>query len=179
VRLFAAVVPAADAIDHLDRAVSDVRAAHPQLGWIPTERWHLTLAFYGEVADREVARVERRGLRATRVASALDLRFAGAGHFGDRVLWVGVTGDRDPLRAVARALATDTRPYRPHLTVARVRRGGDPRPAATVLASYEGPSWRADEVVLFRSHLGPTPRHEPLARWPLSTGPVIMKDPTA
>jgi 2'-5' RNA ligase len=110
VRLFAAVVPPADAIGHLDHAVSDVRAAHPYLAWIPTERWHLTLAFYGEVADREVARLERRGLRATRAASALDLRFAGAGHFGDRVLWVGVTGDRDPLRLLARGLATDTRP---------------------------------------------------------------------
>jgi RNA 2',3'-cyclic 3'-phosphodiesterase len=170
VRLFAAVVPTADATDHLDRAASGVRAAHAELAWIPTERWHLTLAFYGEVADREVARVERRGLRATRGGSALDLRFAGAGHFGDRVLWVGVAGERDPLRALAGALATDARPYRPHLTVARARHGGDPRPAATKLAPYDGPTWRADEVVLFRSHLGPKPRHVALARWPLPSG---------
>jgi 2'-5' RNA ligase len=167
VRLFVAVVPPAEATDDLDRATAPVRAAWPELRWIPTERWHLTLAFYGEVADGDVARIERRGLRATKGAAALDLRFAGAGHFGDRVLWVGVQGERDGLRALAAGLATDGRPYRPHLTVARARPGADPRPAATMLSPYDGPAWRAAEVVLFRSHLGPKPTHEPLTRWPL------------
>jgi 2'-5' RNA ligase len=167
--LFVAVVPPAEAIDDLARAAMPVRAAWPELRWIPTERWHLTLAFYGEVADGDVARVERRGLRATKDAVGLDLRLAGAGHFGDRVLWVGVQGERNGLRALAAGLAPDDRPYRPHLTVARARPGADPRPAATMLASYDGPGWRATEVVLFRSHLGPRPTHEPLARWPLPT----------
>jgi 2'-5' RNA ligase len=166
--LFVAVLPPAEAIDDLDRAAAPVRAAWPELRWIPTERWHLTLAFYGEVADGDVARIERRGSRATKGA-ALDLHLAGAGHFGDRVLWVGVQGDRDGLRALAAGLATDGRPYRPHLTVARARPGGDPRAAAALLAPYDGPGWRAAEVVLFRSHLGPKPTHEPLARWPLAS----------
>jgi RNA 2',3'-cyclic 3'-phosphodiesterase len=187
VRLFVAVVPPTEAIAHLDRAAEPVRAAGPQLRWIPTERWHLTLAFYGEVADRDVARAERRGLRATRDGVALDLRFAGAGHFGERVLWVGVQGERDGLRALAGRLATDGRPYRPHLTVARarpsgrdgsavdsgqqpttMRQGGELRATVSMLAPYAGPDWRASEVVLFRSHLGPKPRHEPIARWPLA-----------
>jgi RNA 2',3'-cyclic 3'-phosphodiesterase len=167
VRLFAAVVPPAEAVDHLDRAAAPVRAAAAELRWIPTERWHLTLAFYGEVADRDVARVERRGLRATRDGAALDLRFAGGGHFGNRVLWVGVQGDRVALRALAGQLATDGRPYRPHLTLARVREGADLRAPVTMLTPYDGPVWRATEVVLFRSHLGPEPTHEPIARWPL------------
>jgi RNA 2',3'-cyclic 3'-phosphodiesterase len=176
VRLFVAVVPPDGAIDDLDRVVVEARAAAAGLAWIPVERWHLTLAFYGEVADREVARVERRGVRATGRAVALDLRLAGAGQFGDRVLWVGVAGDLGGLQALAGALATDGRPYRPHLTIARsrVRRAGgsagqdgDLRAVAETLAPYDGPLWRAAEVVLFRSHLGPKPRHEPIARWPL------------
>jgi 2'-5' RNA ligase len=184
VRLFAAVVPPGDAIAHLDAAAAEARAACADLSWIPTQRWHLTLAFYGEVADRDVARVERRGVRATRGAAVLDLRLSGAGHFGDSVLWVGVHGERGRLVGLAGALATDRRPYRPHLTVARQRRvraaidsdrgsalprqRGDALPAAvTLLGPYDGPDWRAVEVVLFRSHLGPKPRHEPLVRWPL------------
>jgi 2'-5' RNA ligase len=167
VRLFAAVVPPADAIAHLGAAVAPVREAHPDLAWIPSQRWHLTLAFYGEVPDGELPRLERRVSRAAKGATGLDLRFAGAGHFGDRVLWAGVQGDREDLRVLARALATDQRPYQPHLTLARVRHGADPRPAATILATYDGPGWRADEVVLFRSHLGPHPRHEALRTWPL------------
>lgn len=168
-RLFVAVVPPAEAISNLDRVVAGPRATHPDLQWIPAERWHLTLAFYGEVADRDVARVERRAERATRGAQALDLQLAGAGHFGGRVLWVGVGGERDGLRALARELATDGRPYRPHLTVARARGGADPRPAATLLAPYDGPGWRAAEVVLFCSHLGQQTVHEPIARFPLAT----------
>jgi 2'-5' RNA ligase len=176
VRLFVAVVPPDAVIGHLDGAVSVARAAGSDLAWIPVERWHLTLAFYGEVADREVARVERRGVRATRRAPAVGLRFAGAGQFGDRVLWAGVQGDLDGLGALARALATDGRAYRPHLTLARARlrhgggqvaQGRDLRAAAEMLATYDGPPWRADEIVLFRSHLGPKPSHEPIARWPL------------
>ncbi|HEU5241008.1 MAG TPA: 2'-5' RNA ligase family protein, partial [Ornithinibacter sp.] len=34
---------------HADAALAPVRAANPDLRWVPPERWHLTLAFYGEV----------------------------------------------------------------------------------------------------------------------------------
>jgi len=46
----------------------------------------------------------------------------------------------------------ETRPFRPHVTVARVRRDWRPR----VDDAPEAPAARftADEVVLFRSHLG-------------------------
>ena len=68
-RLFVALVPPVEAIDDLDRAVAPVRAARPELRWIPTERWHLTLAFYGEVAEGDLARTERRGLRAAVISA--------------------------------------------------------------------------------------------------------------
>jgi 2'-5' RNA ligase len=171
VRLFVAVVPPAAVVQHLDAALVPVRAAHPGLGWVPCERWHLTLAFYGEVADADVARARTRVARAAKSVGPLDLRFTGSGRFGDRVLWIGVRGQRDELRALARDVDTDGRPYRPHLTVARARRNGiDPRDAAAMLATYEGPPWTAREVLLVRSYLGPRPRHEPVARWPLGDG---------
>lgn len=166
-RLFAAVVPPSPAVDHLELAVQPVRAAHGELQWVPSDRWHLTLAFYGEVADSGVARLQRRIARAAQRSTALDLRFVAAGHFGGRVLWVGVGGQRDDLRLLARGVGTDVRPYHPHLTVARARRDADARPAATMLQAYDGPGWRATEIVLVRSHLGPEPRHEPLDGWPL------------
>jgi 2'-5' RNA ligase len=172
VRLFAAAVPPPEALSHLAAAIGPARAAHPELQWVPTERWHLTLAFYGEVEDGRVPRLRRRIERAARGAAALRLRLAGAGHFGGRVLWVGVEGQRDELRALARGVATGGRPYRPHLTIARVRRDADPRAAAAMLKGYDGPGWTAGELVLVRSHLGPKPRHEPIASWPLAGQPV-------
>jgi 2'-5' RNA ligase len=167
VRLFAAVVPPPEALGHLEGAVGPVRAQHPELQWVRAERWHLTLAFYGEVEERDVPRLRRRIERATREVAPLDLRLAGAGHFGGRVLWLGLQGRREELRGLARRVAVDGRPYRPHLTVARVRGAADPRPAVALLAAYDGPAWTAGELLLVRSHLGPKPRHEPIASFPL------------
>lgn len=171
-RLFVAVLPSAEAVSHLVGAIEPARMAHPELQWVPSGRWHLTLAFYGEVADAQVPRLQRRVDRATRGVGPLALRLAGAGQFGGRVLWVGVQGHRDELRALARGVATDGRPYRPHLTIARVRRDADPRAAAMMLDGYDGPGWAAGELLLVRSHLGPKPRHEPIHAWPLAGGPA-------
>jgi RNA 2',3'-cyclic 3'-phosphodiesterase len=177
VRLFVALVPPVELRSHLDAAIGPVRVAHPQLQWVPSERWHLTLAFYGEVADGQLARVQRRIDRATRGAAALQLQLAGAGQFGGRVLWVGVQGQRSALRALARSVATDGRDYRPHLTVARVRRDADPRPAVAMLEGYGGPGWTAGDLLLVRSHLGPKPRHEPIGTWPLPARPSADRSP--
>lgn len=57
--------------------------------------------------------------------------------------------------------------YRPHLTLARLREPRDVRTHVDPLGTYRGRSWRANELVLFRSHLGPRPKHETLASWPL------------
>jgi RNA 2',3'-cyclic 3'-phosphodiesterase len=177
VRLFAAVVPPPDALAHLEAAIDPVRAAHPDLQWVPRGRWHLTLAFYGEVEEAAVPRLRRRISRAARAGEALSLRLAGAGHFGGRALWVGLQGQRDELRALARGVAVDGRPYRPHLTVARVRRDSDPRAAAMLLTSYDGPGWTARELLLVRSHLGPAPRHEPIGAWRVGGPPVKDQPP--
>lgn len=166
-RLFVAVVPPPAALDHLSAAVAPVRARHAELQWVAPERWHLTLAFYGEVAERQLARARRRLDRATRGHAPIDLALGDAGHFGCRVLWVGLGGQRDRLCALAGRVAVDGQRYRPHLTVARVRRGADPRAAEAMLAAYDGPGWTAREVLLVRSHLGPKPWHETLASWPL------------
>jgi RNA 2',3'-cyclic 3'-phosphodiesterase len=113
----------------------------------------------------------------------LQLRLAGGGRFGSRrrpqVAWVGLDGDvpaltdlADRLSAAARRLrlAVDERPFRPHLTVGRWRPGG---PAdgdlPDRLAGYRGPAWPVTEVRLMESFLGPKPRHEAVASWPIET----------
>lgn len=178
-RLFLALDPPAEVIADLDRAVAPLRDAHPELRWVAAERWHLTLAFYGEVPDDDVAGLAQRAGRRVAGQRALDLRFAGAGRFGGQVLWVGVAGDRTPLRELAERAAPQDRPYRPHLTIARAREGrtgtgrrirgsADLAPLVTRLREYDGPGWRADAVHLVRSHLGPHPTYEDVAAWPLT-----------
>ncbi len=162
-RLFVALRPPAAALDHASAAVGPVRRAEPGPRWVPPERWHLTLAFYGDVDDSEAERLRRRLGRVLAGVPPMSLVLAGAGAFRRRAVWLGVAGDVDALRATAAAVDRDHRPYRPHLTVARLRGETDPAGAVAALSTYAGPPWTATEVHLVRSHLGPDPRHEDLA----------------
>jgi 2'-5' RNA ligase len=89
----------------------------------------------------------------------------------------GEPGDVDRLGTLARAIArgarqagvrVERRPFHPHLTLGRWRRGDAvDRGALASLADYQGPPFRVTEVVLMRSYLGSQPRYERLAGWPL------------
>jgi 2'-5' RNA ligase len=112
----------------------------------------------------------------------MTLRLAGGGRFGSQrrpqVAWAGLDGDVGPLvelagrlTAVARSLrlAVEERPFRPHLTIGRWR-PGRPADGAIVdrLAGYRGPAWPVTGVRLLDSHLGPDPRYDTVASWPVS-----------
>ncbi len=164
-RLFVAVRPPTEALRHAAAAVGAVHAVAPGPRWVPAERWHLTLAFYGEVVGREVERLRRRLDRALADLAPMTLSLQGSGAFRRRAVWLGVAGDVGALRRVAAAVAPGDRPYRPHLTVARLRGDTDPTPAVAALTSYAGPSWTVTDVHLVRSHLGPRPVYEDVATW--------------
>ena len=187
-RLFVALRPPPVAVRHAAAAVDAVRAAYAGPRWVPAERWHLTLAFYGEVAERDVDRTARRVGRAVAACRPMDLALAGAGSFERRALWLGVTGCAEGgdgaaaqelgsiacLRALARALSREPHPraYRPHLTIARLRADTDPAAAGAAvaaLAGYAGPAWWATEVHLVHSQLGGSngPVYDDLVTWTL------------
>ena len=176
-RLFAAVVPPPHALDDLAEVVGPVRAgAPPSLRWTPRERWHLTLAFYGEVDDARAGELAERLARAASRHRAPVLSLAGAGRFGQQVLWAGVHGDVEVVAGLAASAAAagrrvgavvDDRPHRPHLTLARSRGEADLRPLVAALSPWAGPAWTAGAVLLVRSALGARPVHEVLASAPL------------
>jgi RNA 2',3'-cyclic 3'-phosphodiesterase len=167
VRLFSAVWPPEPALAHLERAVD--RVERPAgVRRVPTDKWHLTLAFYGNDASLP----ERAGYLDERLAGLAPpaLRLAGAGTFAG-VLWVGVEPatptDRESLRAVA-AAAGAGRKFRPHITVARWRLDRPGRWMADQLAGYRGAVWTASQVDLVRSDLGAgyrTVHSVPLTPW--------------
>jgi 2'-5' RNA ligase len=170
VRLFVALAPPDEVVEHADRTVAPLRSRYADLRWIPAHRWHLTLAFSGEIAADEVDGVAEMVARGLAGHGPLQLQFRGAGQFDRRALWLGVAGQVAGLKALARVVTFDRRPYRPHLTVARLRGATDARPAVAELAAYEGPGWVADSVHLVRSQLGPSPTYDTVASWPLPSG---------
>jgi 2'-5' RNA ligase len=163
VRLFVAIRPSRQAVAHLGTALTGRRTS-------PPDRWHVTLAFLGEVDDPSPL---RDPLRAAALASSpFELHLAGGGAFsGSRVAWAGVKGDVDGLSALAAAVQhaarevgvpVDQRRFRPHLTVGDVR-----RVPPAVLDGYAGPTWRVREVELVHSVLGRAATHIVLDRFPL------------
>ncbi|TGY76437.1 RNA 2',3'-cyclic phosphodiesterase, partial [Cellulomonas shaoxiangyii] len=139
-RLFAAVWPPADVLDHLDLALASVRPRGPGgeegLRWTAREAWHLTAAFYGSVPDA-LADDLAEGLDGLAAGSApFELALRGAGVFSHRTLWVGVGGDVEAMTRLAAGArdvgdAAGARPddrarNRPHLTVGRARPGSRP-----------------------------------------------------
>lgn len=179
--MFVALTPPPDAVEHLDdfldvrRAAADVR--WPDLRWATAEQLHLTLAFLAEVADRHLDELVERLGRAAARRTAFRARVAGGGAFPNvaraRVLWAGLDLDErgrtelPRLATGARAaasktgVAVDGQRFRPHLTVARLRRPAEVSSWVRLLDGYVGPEWTADRVALVESHLGEGPRGRP------------------
>lgn len=181
-RLFVALEVPEAVREPLDAAVAPLRERHTDLAWTPPDGWHLTVAFLGEVFSEpeDIATVLAPVVAAA--PAGIRLTLAKPGHFGRRVLWVGVRDE--PLGAVAalgaaaqQALAeadlpVDLKEVRPHLTIAhaRARGTGVPAPLATAVPTVQA-DWTARELLLIRSapggHRRPN-RYEPLVRLPLN-----------
>jgi RNA 2',3'-cyclic 3'-phosphodiesterase len=145
------------------------------------DRWHLTLLFLGRVADDRVPPLVAAAAPAVAAAPPMTLRLAAGGRFGSvrrpQVAWAGLDGDVRPLVDLAGRLAAaarglglpvEDRPFRAHLTLGRWRPG---RPGdgdlPERLAGHRGPCWPVTEVELLESHLGPVPRYDRVAAWPI------------
>jgi RNA 2',3'-cyclic 3'-phosphodiesterase len=184
-RLFVAFQPPSAALAALDDAVAPLRVGWPDLRWAGQERWHVTLAFLGEVPDDKLDELTRRLERAASRHSAQELMIARGGAFPNRkrarVLVARIEGDQPAVTALAALAASvaagarragapppdEGRRYRPHLTLARCREPADLSELVDALSAFHGEAWRLVEIHLVRSHVGPQPWYETLATWPL------------
>ena len=196
-RLFVGITPAAEALaqaapDGLDRRVGQaapdgldrrVGQAAAHMRWVSPERWHVTLAFLGEVDPDRIPDLAGRLDEVAATHPPLEgMRLAGAGTFRG-VLWLGIepTERHSPADRLARAvqremraigIPVERRPWRAHLTIARWRpspeRDAAAESAAGNLAGYVGPDFAVHEMRLVHSVTGPTPRHETVHVCPLT-----------
>jgi 2'-5' RNA ligase len=182
VRVFAAVALPDDVLADLEAVVA--RHRDQVLAWTLREQWHITLAFYGQVADERVPNLKAKLTRAAKRHPVLSLALDGAGRFDERTLWIGCSGDVATLRDIARSVAAagrrvgaasadDAFRFRAHVTLARTRRTVNLRPYVAALDAYRSRSWTMDSVSLLRSHLGAgaerRSRYEILSTHPLAS----------
>jgi RNA 2',3'-cyclic 3'-phosphodiesterase len=186
-RMFVAVRPPPEAVEHLDEFLEVRRAAGP-FRWAPAEQLHLTVAFLADVPDRKLDDLLERLGRAARRRTSFETAIAGGGAFPNvaraKVLWAGLELDEgrrtelSRLATGARAAANrvgvpvDGQRFRPHLTVARLGRPEELTSWVRLLEAYRGPAWTLDHITLVASYLGQgprnRPRHVPVEDFPLS-----------
>lgn len=184
-RLFVALIPPQEVLSELEEAVAPLRPRWPDLRWAGQDRWHVTLAFLGEVADVRVDGLTERLGRAARRHHGVQIHIGHAGAFPSaakaRVLCAHIRGEPQALatlRAIAASLAAgarragaappdEGRRYRPHVTLARSRQPADLGQLVQALSGFTGSTWNASHVELIRSQTGPQPSYQSIGSWPL------------
>jgi RNA 2',3'-cyclic 3'-phosphodiesterase len=133
IRLFTALSIPWDVAETLKRR----QAGLPGAKWRSEEQLHVTLAFYGEVSERQAEDLAAELQRAA-TGGAFDIELSGVGAFGDahrsHTLWAGVRPNerlstlatRCKAAAERAGLRIERRDYRPHLTLAYLKPHTDP-----------------------------------------------------
>jgi RNA 2',3'-cyclic 3'-phosphodiesterase len=184
-RLFVGIEPPAAALAELEQAVAPLRADWPDLRWASQERWHVTLAFLGEVPEARLDGLHARLERAAGRHPGLRIRIGRGGAFPSparaRVLCSHIEGNQADLAELSGLAASvaagarragapppdEGRRYRPHLTLARCRQPADLASLVAALGGFAGSAWEAGDIHLIRSVTGPLPRYETIGSWPL------------
>ena len=182
-RLFFAVPVPDDARLRIGELIDEVQASvgdgTARIRWVRIDGLHLTLRFLGPTPEGRRAPLEAAAEKIGGVTAPFEVGLGGGGAFPSiarpRSLWVGVGQGAEQLAELAQRLTAaagecglvlDTRPFTPHLTIARtdgVRLG--PTAALTLAHAAEALDIRfeVDRFTLFRSLLGGGPaRYEPL-----------------
>ena len=139
--------------------------------WVAPGMMHLTLRFLGETSVALIPKLERAIRAGLAPYSAMTLQLNGMGAFpNDRrpsVVWAGVGGAVATLQRAQAGIevalgglgiAPEPKPFRPHLTLGRLRRAADPEQQrlGDAIRSLPPPApleWAIERIVLFRSEL--------------------------
>lgn len=149
---------------HLGLYRETCSALAPDFRWTPVDNLHLTVRFIGAV-DSSV--VEGIADRLDRLAlSGFELELGDCGTFKRgrlvRVVWLQLRQGSEHATALAAhveaecvrsGLAPESRPFQPHLTLARAR-AREGAALGELPSPPRMPPWRAEELVLYSSHLG-------------------------
>ncbi len=150
-RLFLAINLEPELRAAVHAAAAPLRAAAPDLSWVGVDRLHLTLKFLGDQPAATAALVESEIDRVARGHTAFGSSLGEFGAFPNfrraRVVWIGMEDEPRlemlhhdvELAAEALGFPLEGRPFRPHLTLARVQR----RPDVEVLRALARASKRA------------------------------------
>lgn len=140
--------------------------------WVEPDNIHLTLKFLGNIDAGITGQITAALREAVGNTRPFHLEVKGLGVFPNprrvQIVWVGLTGELDSLTRLHRNIESglvplgfkaETRPFSPHLTLARVRDRASPRERqglgnlVTGISFESGTVLNVDSVHLMRSQL--------------------------
>ena len=176
IRAFVAIELPPNALDACDEALARAKrllaSAQGTVRWVRPEGIHITLKFLGSVPGEQVPELAQRLTSALAAQEPFELTIRGLGVFpsqqSPRVIWLGLEGN---LRALGQAqerveeateplgYPREKRPYRPHLTLGRIREDAPPEELTEIgrlpgeWPKGPGISFRVASASLMRSNL--------------------------
>ena len=172
IRAFLAIEPPENVlqeISHLQEKLK--REIRGRISWAKPPGQHMTLKFFGDISQDDVKNICASVQKQIVSESKLNLKIEKLGVFPDdrrpRVLWCGVTGDVERLITLQKKLDGDfaaigfpseDRPFRAHLTLARIKDWRDLMGMNEALVKYgafTAGEFICQELFLFQSKLSP------------------------
>lgn len=151
------------------RALPAARAL--SLRWLAPASYHVTLKFLGWVRAPTLTAIRDAVSEAAKTSACAPfmVRHQGLGAFprdtAARVLWAGVGDGTKSLETLAAAVdgalcdlgfAAETRPFHPHVTLARAKAPGDAREILATASEQVYSQSRVDALIIYESHLKST-----------------------
>ena len=169
-RIFCAVELPEVVRERLQQHIRQLREAIPDVAasWGRVENVHLTLKFFGNVSTDRLPPISAAAARVAKEFSSFEISVGSSGVFPrpsrPQVLWIGVSDPSGKLTALQQrfedecaleAFAKEERSYRPHLTIARIRKpqGAGRLADAHLQLDFQPFSIQLREFVIFRSEL--------------------------
>jgi 2'-5' RNA ligase len=171
IRTFIAVELPKEIHDKLQQLQNDFRTSMPDVRWTKPGNVHLTLKFLGDVQISRIDRITSSLMDIGGRFSLFTMSLAGMGAFPNprkpRIVWVGVEKGADMLVEITNSIEAsmkqlgfpkEKRPFRPHLTVGRIRRLKNPGAMTKALEQSqvgELGKFAVEKISLIRSQLDP------------------------
>ena len=158
----------------IKRVITEVSRAGRELPldlrWVKRDNIHLTVVFMGNVPEEKIQSIGESVKKVCTGTDPFDVSPGSLGFFGNRrhprVLWIGLNGEvnrmgrfRDALQKCLKpyGIKTERRPFKPHLTLGRFKKGARPWPHLDQMiweyADIKGRVCSLGDLVLFKSDL--------------------------
>lgn len=169
-RVFCAVALPRDLCDRMIAHINGIRDAVPdaRASWSRVDNIHLTLKFLGDISLLQVERISEAASRSVKDFAPFRIVLEQTGvfpkHSQPRVLWIGINDLQGKLGELHARLEAESekagfpgesRPFHPHLTLARLRKPQDASrlAAAHNALEFEPAEIAVSELLVIRSEL--------------------------